>query len=489
MAFGFSPKYAQELAFENLTHEQFLVLAIEAAKALGWNIGYTSGTGFIAYPKFSMISWGEEVKVKIEDGYANLKSECTGNQLVDWGKNKSNIEDFVATFEELKSSISSDELGQKYNELKPNLVSKEDDLSSQPPPATKEKITNVLAIFKPTKGYFITPIIVDLNIAIFILMVISGVNFILPDAQSLIAWGANFKPLTLQGEWWRLITNVFLHFGILHLLFNMYALIYVGLLLEPYLGKTKFLAAYLLTGIAGSTASLWYHDLVVSAGASGAIFGMYGVFLAMLTTNVIEKSTRKALLVSIAVFVGYNLMNGMKGGIDNAAHIGGLVSGFVIGYVYYPSLRAPEAMDLKVGTVAALSVVIVSTCGLVYWKMPNDIAQYDSRIKTFASNESMALEVYSMPENTPREKLLSEIQDRGIYYWNENIELIKSLEKLKIPDRLHSRDRLLINYSNLRLRTYDLLYKAVNENTEKYKDSILNYNKKIEAVVDSLKSN
>jgi len=258
---------------------------------------------------------------------------------------------------------------------------------------------------------------------------------------------------------------------------------------EPYLGKTRFLAAYLLTGIAASTASLWYHDFTVSAGASGAIFGMYGVFLAMLTTNVIEKSTRKALLLSIVVFVGYNLMNGMKGGIDNAAHIGGLVSGFVIGYVYYPSLRAPDQMDIKLGTIGALSVVIISICSLVYWKMPNDIGQYDSKIKTFASNESMALELYSMPKNTPKEKLLSEIQDRGIYYWNENIELIKSLEKLKIPDQLHSRDKLLINYCNLRLKSYDLIYKAINENTEKYKDSILSYNKNIQAVIDSLKSN
>ena len=92
MAFGFSPKHIQEFILDNLSQEQFLVLAIEAVKKLGWNIGYTSETGFIAYTKFSMSSWSEEITVKIEDGNATLKSECTGSQMVDWGKNKKNIE-------------------------------------------------------------------------------------------------------------------------------------------------------------------------------------------------------------------------------------------------------------------------------------------------------------------------------------------------------------------------------------------------------------
>jgi len=98
MAFGLSPKYIQDLPLDNLTPEQFLVLAIEAAKKLDWNIGYTSETGFIAFTKFSMSSWSEEVKIKISGDNANLKSECTGSQMVDWGKNKENIEELIRTF-------------------------------------------------------------------------------------------------------------------------------------------------------------------------------------------------------------------------------------------------------------------------------------------------------------------------------------------------------------------------------------------------------
>src|SRR6185436_5329015 len=181
MAFGLSPKYIQDLPLGDLTPEQFLVVAIEAAKKLDWNIGYTSETGFIAFTKFSMSSWSEEVKVKMDGNNANLKSECTGSQMADWGKNKKNIENLVAAINELKNSFTPEELSQKYEEMKPSLVSKEQDVLSQPPPTTKEKLTSAFAIVKPTQGYFITPILINLNIAIFILMVISGVNFMLPD--------------------------------------------------------------------------------------------------------------------------------------------------------------------------------------------------------------------------------------------------------------------------------------------------------------------
>ena len=482
MAFGLSPKHTQELSLDNLTPEQFLVISIEAAKKLDWNIGYVSETGFVAYTGFSMSSYSEEVTVKIEGGNATLKSECTGNQITDWGKNKKNIETLVDSINELKTTLSSEELAQKYEELKPDLVSKEEEHLNQPPPTTKGKLTDVLAIFKPTNGYFITPIIIDLNIILFILMVVSGVNAFLPDNESLIKWGANFKPVTLGGEWWRLITNCFLHIGIFHLLMNMYALLYIGLLLEPHLGKTRFLAAYFLTGITASITSLWWHDLTISAGASGAIFGMYGVFLSMLTTNLIEKSARQALLTSIALFVGYNLINGLKGGIDNA---GGLIGGLIVGYAYYPGLKKPDAVKLKYAIIGMLSVVILSISFVVYKKLPNDIGQYDEKIKLFATMEENALKVFELPQNASKEQTLAEI-NKGNHYWNESIKLLTDLDKLHLPDVIHTRNKKLIDYCNLRINVFNLMYKGVEEGTSTYNDSIEAYNKKIETIIKGL---
>lgn len=487
MAFGLTPKHIQDLPLDNLTTEQFLVLAIEAAKKLGWNINYSSETGFIAFTAFSMSSWSEEVQVKIDGSKANLKSECTGNQMADWGKNKKNIEKLITKFNELKASFSPEELMQKYEELKPELVLKEQDFLSQSTPS-KGGINDFFSIFIPEPGYFVTPILINLNLAIFILMVISGVDFMTPANESLIAWGANFRPVTLEGGWWRLITNCFLHIGVFHLLMNMYALLYIGLLLEPYLGRAKFAAAYLLTGITASITSLCWHDLTISAGASGAIFGMYGVFLAMLTTDLIEKSARKALLTSIGVFVGYNILNGLQpdSGVDNAAHMGGLLSGLVIGYAFIPSLRNPDENKWKFGTISLLSTLLLILSFVVYSVLPNDIGTYEEKMKEFTSMETTALEVYSLPANTTNDKLLYAIKDRGILYWKKNIELLDSFKEMDLPTQIITNNKLLREYCELRLECYELLYKAISEDTDKYKMQIDSYNNRIRLIINQL---
>jgi rhomboid protease GluP len=488
MAFGFSPKHSQDLSLEHLDKEHFLVIGIEAALKLNWNVSFVSETGFIAYTKFSMSSYSEEVTIKISDETVNIKSECAGSQIFDWGKNKKNVETFLSYFEEVKNTITTEEIETKLTELRQNYASKEDDFLNKPPLTTKGKITDFFSIFKPTKDFFVTPILLNINILIFILMVATGVNFFIPDSESLLNWGANFRPITLEGQSWRLLTACFLHIGIFHLLLNMYALLYIGVLLEPYLGKTRFLAAYLITGIAASITSLWWNDLTISAGASGAIFGMYGVFLALLTTNLLDKSVKKTFLTSIAVFVGYNILNGLKpnSGIDNAAHIGGLLSGLMVGYAFIPSLKKFNSAQIKLSTIGVLTAVLLIVTSMVYKSLPNDFAKYDEKMKEFVSMESMALSVYNLPEGTPNEKLLYELKDRGIYYWNENIKLIDSCQEMDLPEPIRARNAKLREYCELRIKSYELLYKSIDEDTDIYENTINDYNKKIENIIDEL---
>jgi rhomboid protease GluP len=212
-----------------------------------------------------------------------------------------------------------------------------------------EDVREFVDYFKPKEGFFITPILMYLNVGIFLAMFFTGFGFMSFKSEDLIIWGANYGPLTANGDWWRLLSNTFLHGGFIHVFANMYGLLFVGIFLEPVLGKIKYIGVYLATGIIASAASIWWNGNVVSIGASGAIFGLYGAFLALLITRVFPKEMGKAFMVSTLIFVGYNLVIGILGnGTDNAAHIGGLVSGFLIGLALYPGLKDAVKFDEEI---------------------------------------------------------------------------------------------------------------------------------------------
>lgn len=202
-----------------------------------------------------------------------------------------------------------------------------------------ENLKETFDLFIPKEGYYVTPILINLNIIVYLAMVCSGLGLISFKGQDLITWGANYTPLTTDGQWWRLITCTFLHSGLMHISTNMFGLLFVGLFLEPLLGKTKYILIYITTGVVASLTSLWWYDETISVGASGAIFGLYGLFIALMITKVFSKKLDTVFLVSILVFVGFNLLMGLTGGIDNAAHIGGLLSGFAMGIILSPKLK------------------------------------------------------------------------------------------------------------------------------------------------------
>jgi len=180
-----------------------------------------------------------------------------------------------------------------------------------------------------------TAIIIGLNLLVFIIMAFAGLGFISFEASDLFAWGANYRPAVIDGQWWRLLTSIFLYGGLMHLLNNMYGLFFAAIFLEPVLRSLKYMLAYLFCGLAGSLASIWWHPATIGVGASGAIFGLYGILIVLLITNRVNQSGKKFLLINCLIFTGINLLIGLTGGIDNAAHIGGLISGLFLGIIFY----------------------------------------------------------------------------------------------------------------------------------------------------------
>jgi rhomboid protease GluP len=183
----------------------------------------------------------------------------------------------------------------------------------------------------------VTLTLIGINVLVFVAMVASGLSPTNPGAEQLLAWGADYGPLTIgAGQWWRVLTACFLHFGIVHIGFNMYVLYQVGIFTEMLFGRVKYLLLYILAGLGGNFLSLWIHPMSVAAGASGAIFGVYGGLLAFLLVRrtVFRPGVVASIGKSAALFLGYNLIFGLSSGTtDLSAHIGGLVSGFLIGCV------------------------------------------------------------------------------------------------------------------------------------------------------------
>jgi membrane associated rhomboid family serine protease/Tfp pilus assembly protein PilF len=217
---------------------------------------------------------------------------------------------------------------------------------------------------RSTNQTVVTHALVGINAAVFLGMALAGISITSPTTQQLVHWGANWGPLTLSGEWWRLFTCMFLHIGVIHIAFNMWCLWDLGALAESLYGNWTFASVYLISGVAGSVASVAWHPGTVSAGASGAIFGIAGALIASfyLGEFSLPRAAIQPSLRSVVMFAGYNLLFGaISGRTDNAAHIGGLVCGLALGALIAkaaPNQDDPPRRILVIGLV--LGVVLGS---------------------------------------------------------------------------------------------------------------------------------
>ena len=187
----------------------------------------------------------------------------------------------------------------------------------------------------------VTLTLIALNVLVYVGMGLSGVSWTAPNVTEAVRWGADFGPLTLSGEWWRILTSTFVHFGIIHIAFNMWCLWSLGSSLEIFMGQKAFAVTYILSGLMASLVSTAWNPWRVSAGASGAIFGIAGAFVTYLYLKKVpvDRDFARQKLKNLAIFIGYNLLYGIRGGVDNSAHLGGLIAGLVLGALVPAMLR------------------------------------------------------------------------------------------------------------------------------------------------------
>ena len=231
-------------------------------------------------------------------------------------------------------------------ESKPTEAERELQLSRpEPVDYAAEDARAVSAAFAHTPAPFVTPLLIAANVIMFFVVLLKGGAVMAPAPELLRGLGATYGPAVTSGEWWRLGAAVFLHAGLVHLAFNMAALLTIGGLTERMFGHASFLMLYLVSGLAGSIASVYFHPFAVGVGASGAVFGLYGALFAYLALQraSLPPDVARSLRNGGVAFVGYALLFGVThAGVGTAAHVGGFFAGAAVGAGLASTIASPS---------------------------------------------------------------------------------------------------------------------------------------------------
>jgi len=289
-----------------------------------------------------------------------------------------------------------------------------------------------------TPSFLVTKILIGLNAMVFVVMVLRGVSPFLPSPQQAIAFGADFGPLTLNGQWSRLVTSMFVHFGIVHIGLNMWCLWNLGRAAEQLMGRASYLLAYFVSGIFSSIASVYWHPMGASAGASGAIFGMAGVLVSYVylkkTPSHLQINSR--MLGSLGTFIAYNLAFGALPGISNAAHIGGLVMGLAVGAALPAAGANENARRTRLSIAVILSAIALVGSAIAAKRLTTGVSEL-SRIQHLLAEKKTDEALTQLqqlttrePEFAPGHELLGKVYlSRGQYP-----EALAALQKANAAD-------------------------------------------------------
>ncbi len=289
----------------------------------------------------------------------------------------------------------------------------------------------------------VTPGLLTINAVVFVVMASVGISVMGGRPDEYLRFGANFAPLTTGGEWWRLLTCTFVHFGIVHFAFNMWALWDAGRLTEKIYGNGWFATLYLFSGVAGSCASILWNQAAISAGASGAVFGVFGALLAYLTVQrgSVPPEVINRLRISTSIFVVYSLFYGFANtGIDNAAHLGGLASGFAMGAITARPLDARARHNLEAGRILLAALLTAGTIFAAVVLTPDTSRIYRQAIelqketKVFSDEEHrLTAEFQSVVEKTRAGKIgdkaaLRELRADILPAWEQMVARLARVE-------------------------------------------------------------
>lgn len=348
----------------------------------------------------------------------------------------------------------------------------------------------------------VVPVLVAINALVFVAMCVAGVGIFQPDGAAVVPWGSNFGPLTTSGQWWRLLSSTFVHFGLLHIAFNMWALFASGRMVERLFGSARFVLLYLFAGVAASMVSLLWNPGVNSAGASGAIFGVFGGLLAFVMNprNAVPQSVMVEHRNSTIAFAAYTLFYGAAhSGIDNAAHIGGLLAGLAMGFVLARPLTVEARRRSSAnGLILALGSGLIALIALS-WPLAHPNAQ-TLREQKFsvvrgrlgadeeqAIAATQALVQRSKAGQSSELTLAHDLSGEVLPKWNALYDEVASAP-LEPGDRDYKLREVMLRYADARRQQFELARQALVSHDKSRLAESDAQSKKAEQAIDELKA-
>ncbi|MBK7642361.1 MAG: rhomboid family intramembrane serine protease [Planctomycetes bacterium] len=248
-------------------------------------------------------------------------------------------------------------------------------LPDQPAPVSAEEPTPIgparAFVVRTPRRTWAVPLLIALNTAVFLAMYFSGASWNEPGLRDLLRFGASHGPYVSQGDWWRLVACAFVHVGFVHLAINM-ASLFALRIVESFYGSGAFLLLYLMSALGASACSVLWHPSEVTAGASGAIFGLAGALLAFFGKNrnsipeLLLRPVVRNLVVLIAMLITYGAL---VPSVDNAAHLGGLVIGWITGRALDRDPQGSARLDSRRLARATIPAILLGLlCFLIPWR-------------------------------------------------------------------------------------------------------------------------
>ncbi|MFC0522610.1 rhomboid family intramembrane serine protease [Pontibacillus salicampi] len=278
----------------------------------------------------------------------------------------------------------------------------------------------IFAFGKPILTY----LLIAINLIMFTIIEWNGGS---TDTYTLVEYGAKYNPAIIDGEWWRIVSSMFLHIGFLHITLNMLALYVLGSVVERMYGSIRFLPIYFIGGIVGGLASFAFTPNV-AAGASGAIYGLFGalLFFGVVYRKLFFQTIGMNVIIILVLNIGFSIVMPQ---VDNGAHLGGLLGGFLASSMVH--LPRNKAWGRQLGSLALIAVV---AAGLGYYGLNHSDNHYDAAIQAqvgsgYLQNDEFdkAIDIANraLPRTEENNDLLYFVRGNG-YYGQKEYEKAKA---------------------------------------------------------------